>query len=73
MTTLDNITDAQIEALRQEALAAGDMRMAAICRAALGGEHAAKDVCVEAIQEAEAMDDSDSFEEVGTRWDPAQC
>ncbi len=39
-TTIDTITDEQIEALRREADDAGDLAMLCICRVALGEEYA---------------------------------
>lgn len=60
MTTIDTITDEQIETLRTEAGAAGDASQADLCRVALGWtEHTdgarleARERCVEAIREAE--------------------
>lgn len=38
MTTIDTLTDDQIEALRAESVAAGDLLMTAICDVALLGE-----------------------------------
>lgn len=52
-----NITDEQIEALRLEAVTAGDDEQEALCRRALGGDVAARQACLEAIQAAEAMAD----------------
>lgn len=62
MTTIDNITSEQIEALRAEALEHGDEQMAAICDRALENsdredEHAATLECVRVIRDAEAMAD----------------
>jgi hypothetical protein len=36
MTTIDTLTDTQIETLRDEAAAAGDLAQVALCRLALG-------------------------------------
>jgi hypothetical protein len=54
MTTINNITDEQIEALSTEAGAAGDLEQVAICRHALAGDERAKAECVRAIRDAEA-------------------
>ena len=69
MTTIDNITDEQIEALRTEAASAGDDRQVQICDAALGLEPdysrgracllieqgRARELCARAISAAEAQ------------------
>lgn len=64
MTTVDTITDEQIEALRSEAATAGDTRQVQICDAALGLEpdysliieHGrAREMCARAIAAAEAQ------------------
>lgn len=64
MTTIDNVTQAQIEQLRTEAAEAGDMAQVALCTAALkylresdGAPRSNRDLakCVRAIQSAEAM------------------
>ena len=55
MTTIDTITDYQIEALRTEAADAGDSQMIEYCDRALAGDDAALSECVDAIRAAEAM------------------
>lgn len=55
MTTIDTLTDAQIEALRDEAGAAGDSAMVDICDAALTGDTEALRRVVAAIRDAEAQ------------------
>ncbi len=59
MTTIENITTAQIESLRNGAASAGDTAMVALCNLALCGDQDALTDCVEAIQAAEAMDDGE--------------
>ena len=49
------VTDAQIEALRDEAGTAGDLEQAAICDAALGGDTAARAECGHVITLAAAQ------------------
>lgn len=51
------ITDAQIEALRTEAAAAGDDAQVALCDAALAGDETARARCERAIHAAQAMAD----------------
>ena len=59
--TADNITRAQIEALRAEAAEAGDLRQVEWCDAALlplcglGARRTARQVCADAINDASAM------------------
>lgn len=51
------IEDSDLEALRDEALAAGDMAQADACTKALAGDLDALVLCVEAMIAAEAMAD----------------
>jgi deoxyribose-phosphate aldolase len=55
MTTIDTLTDSQIETLRDEAGAAGDVDMVVICDAALAGDTEALRRVVAAIRDAEAQ------------------
>lgn len=55
MTTIESITDEQIEALCSEAASAGDLEQVAICERALDGDEAARHECVRVIRDAEAM------------------
>lgn len=55
MTTLETLTDKQIETLATEAAQHGDAQMVRICKAALKGGRAAKAQCVTAIRNAEAQ------------------
>ncbi len=57
MTTIDNITDEQIETLRSEAATAGDLVQVDACTDALSGDVGARQTCVAAIREAEAQHD----------------
>ena len=51
----DDVTDAQIEALRDEAARAGDLAMVDVARVALRGGVAARARCAEAIRDAAAQ------------------
>jgi hypothetical protein len=51
------VTDEQIEALRVEAGAAGDLDMAMICQTALDGDATARAECARVIADAQAMAD----------------
>lgn len=51
------VTDEQIEALRDEAGAAGDDAQIAICDSALSGDRAARAECVCVLADAQAMRD----------------
>jgi hypothetical protein len=55
MTTIETLADAQIETLRDEAGAAGDVAMVRICALAMAGDERARRDVVEAIGAAEAM------------------
>lgn len=59
MTTIDNITDEQIEALAVEADAADDLKQLHLCAIALGhrpgDRQAARAACAKAIASAEAQ------------------
>lgn len=55
MTTIDTLTDHQIETLYDEAAQAGDLAMVAICRRALSGDDAARAEVVRVITDAEAQ------------------
>lgn len=57
MTTTATLTARQINALRAEAEAAGDTRMASTCTRALNGSERARRVVAKAIRAAEAMAD----------------
>ena len=52
---IDDIDDAQIEALRDEAARAGDLAMVDVARVALRGGVAARARCAEAIRDAAAQ------------------
>ncbi len=54
-TTIENVTDEQIQSLLSEAEAAGDDAQVKICRKALRGDSVSRARCVDAIQYAEAM------------------
>jgi len=54
MTTIETLTDTQIETLRAEAGQHGDLDMVAVCARALAGDQAALAECVRVIQLAEA-------------------
>lgn len=56
-TSITSITDEQIDCLLLEAIYANDHEQEALCRRALGGDVAARQACLEAIQAAEAMAD----------------
>lgn len=56
MTTIENITDAQIETLRGEAANAGDAQTYDACYRALEGDTEALALCAEIISDAEAME-----------------
>ena len=58
-TTIETITVEQIQALRNEAGAAGDCLMTSICDGALAGDASSIAECVHAINAAEAMLDDD--------------
>lgn len=53
-TTATTITDSQMEALREEAGAHGDLEQVAICDRALDGSEADRAECARVIAEAEA-------------------
>lgn len=55
MTTIETITDEQIETLATEAGAAGDSEQVAICERALAGDDSARVECVRVIRDAEAQ------------------
>ena len=55
MTTRINITDDQIEALRQEAGQTGDAAQVAICEQALDGDATARAECARVIADAQAQ------------------
>ena len=55
MTKTLNITDAQIETLRDEAAAAGDRAQVEICNRALNGSQRARRECARVIREAAAQ------------------
>lgn len=58
----ETLTDDMIRALRDEAAAAGDLEMVAICDAALGfDDPRSRSGCARAITSARAMDDSRPF------------
>lgn len=57
LTTIETVTDEQIEALRDEAEAVGDLRMARRSVFARLGYRWAIKACVEAINAAEAADE----------------
>lgn len=50
------ITDAQIEAFKNEAAQAGDDAQLALCELALDGDAYAREVCVGLIEDAAAQD-----------------
>lgn len=54
MTTIETITDEQIEALSTEAGEAVDLEQVAVCDRTLSGDRGAIRACVEAIRDAEA-------------------
>lgn len=56
-TTIETITDEQIEALKSEARDAGDFEQVTLCDKALAGNAAARAECVRVIRAAEAMAD----------------
>jgi hypothetical protein len=53
----ETVTVEQIEALRDEAGAAGDTEMVAICERAIDGDESAADECAKAIRAAAANED----------------
>ncbi len=55
-TAATTITDSQIEALRVEAGAAGDLEMVDVCTDALGGDGGARAECAQVIVSAEGRD-----------------
>lgn len=55
MTTADNITDEQIQALKDEADAVCDWPMSMACEDALEGKEKARALCARAINDAEAQ------------------
>lgn len=55
--TSETITSEQIEALREEAITAGDRDMEQCCRQALTGSKHARLVCADAINAARAQVD----------------
>lgn len=57
MTTLDTMTETQIEALSTEAGQHGDLAQVAICARALAGEATARAECLRVIRDAEAQQD----------------
>jgi hypothetical protein len=57
MTTIDTITEAQIESLRAGAAETGDLAVVRVCDSALYGHAVAREICVDLIQDAEAMED----------------
>lgn len=56
MTTIDTITDEQIDLLRAEAAAHGDLAQVRLCDRALDGDHTARLECARVIRDAEAQD-----------------
>lgn len=54
-TTIETVTKNQIQALRTEAGAAGDLKQVAICDRALDGDEAARAECARVIADAEAQ------------------
>jgi hypothetical protein len=56
-TTTETLTDEQIETLRDEAGAAGDLEMVETCERALAGSDLARADVADAIAAAEAMAD----------------
>ena len=52
-----SITETEIDALRTEAAAAGDLAMVAICDAALAGDFDARLKCEDAVSSAAALAD----------------
>ena len=58
-----DITDEQIEALRNEAGEAGDLAMIEICDHALAGDDDARATCAEVIADAQAKEDTDVTDE----------
>jgi hypothetical protein len=54
-TTIETITNEQIETLRAEAGQAGDLDQVAVCDAALAGDESARRKCVRVISDAEAQ------------------
>ncbi len=61
-------TDAQIEALRTEAGAAGDADQVAICDRALDGDSEARELCAKALADAAAQDDTLHADETTDGW-----
>lgn len=58
-TTPETITDEQIEALRAEAGAAGDLAQVAICDRAIDGDMQARAECARVIADAQAQQEED--------------
>ena len=63
MTTIDSITDTDIQTLRAEAGAAGDSEQVTICDLAINGDAFARAECVAVINAAEVMDDDEDNDE----------
>lgn len=61
MTT--EITDSQIEALRDEAQANGDEEMRAIAERALAGDASERAECVRVIRDVQSRDDSERYDD----------
>ena len=55
MTTIESITNEQIETLRREAASAGDEQQVRLCDLALDGDAHGLRMCVSAISETEAQ------------------
>ena len=54
MSDVEQITDGQVEALRDEAGAAGDKLQVQLCGRTLDGDATARRMCWQAIEEAKA-------------------
>jgi hypothetical protein len=54
-TMTKTVTNGRILSLRDEAAAAGDLAMVAICRGALNGDKAARRECARVIADVEAQ------------------